>query len=485
MLWRKKAGEAIKNAGEGAAGEVEQYVQSVCSQIRFAKARDAVAVELRTHLEEQVEADIKRGEAQDEAVRNAIRSMGDPIAVGTELDRTHRPKPAWGLIALTVLCIGIGFFCQQLGSEMSLRALLSTQLASLIVGTLAMAGAYFLDFTLIGKHAGKLFALLLLGLVALLLISPRLWGRSVYALYMALLLPLGIAGMVYKMRGRGIRGVLLSGVCTVAAMLAVSLIPSFTSMTLVFIVGVALMTAAIAKGWYGGKKWAELLTLYIPVVIGVTLVAIDIAGSEYRTARISSTFTMDPQLNYTGYVSRQLMEGAKLVGTGSLPLDMMHHPATGAAIDASQAVRLWLPGAWTDYLLVNVIHSLGWLPCAAIVGAILALVACAYRLCRRQKNVLGYLVSLAVICTFILEIVVYLCNSVGIHFVTQLTLPLISGGGWYLVVHMALMGVLLSTFRTGKWVRDAAPREEIRKRSRIAWDQGRLTIDFSIRRAKA
>ena len=34
--------------------------------------------------------------------------MGDPVSVGTELDRLHRPRPQWGLLGLTIAlaCVG-------------------------------------------------------------------------------------------------------------------------------------------------------------------------------------------------------------------------------------------------------------------------------------------------------------------------------------------------------------------------------------------
>lgn len=36
-----------------------------------------------------------------------MEEMGDLVSVGAELDRIHRPKPQWGLLALTVgLCPG-------------------------------------------------------------------------------------------------------------------------------------------------------------------------------------------------------------------------------------------------------------------------------------------------------------------------------------------------------------------------------------------
>ena len=35
---------------------------------------------------------------EDAAQAEAVRQMGDPVALGTDLDRIHRPRPQWGLL---------------------------------------------------------------------------------------------------------------------------------------------------------------------------------------------------------------------------------------------------------------------------------------------------------------------------------------------------------------------------------------------------
>ena len=40
--------------------------------------------------------------SQTEAEEAAVREMGDPVEVGLEMDRIHRPTMAWGMIALIV-----------------------------------------------------------------------------------------------------------------------------------------------------------------------------------------------------------------------------------------------------------------------------------------------------------------------------------------------------------------------------------------------
>ncbi|MBQ9331046.1 MAG: hypothetical protein IJ221_08750, partial [Oscillibacter sp.] len=80
---------------------MEAYLAAVAEQIRWRRARGAVTQELRWHLEEQRDAFSREGRSIEEAERLAVAEMGDPVSVGAELDRLHRPRPQWGLLALT------------------------------------------------------------------------------------------------------------------------------------------------------------------------------------------------------------------------------------------------------------------------------------------------------------------------------------------------------------------------------------------------
>ena len=79
---------------------IQAYLETAGEQIRWGRARQIVIPELRQHLEDQRDAFL--AEDREDAERLAVEEMGDPVSVGAELDRIHRPKPQWGLLALTV-----------------------------------------------------------------------------------------------------------------------------------------------------------------------------------------------------------------------------------------------------------------------------------------------------------------------------------------------------------------------------------------------
>ena len=93
----------------------DEYLNTAGEQIRWKRARPALLAELRTHLLDQQDACLAAGMSREEAQAEAIRQMGDPVTTGQGLDRVHRPKAQWGLLALTgavavtgVILYGVG-----------------------------------------------------------------------------------------------------------------------------------------------------------------------------------------------------------------------------------------------------------------------------------------------------------------------------------------------------------------------------------------
>ena len=90
------------------AETIREYLDTVQEQIRWKRARPVVARELEQHLTDQRDAFLEEGNPPETAERLAVEEMGDPVTVGTELDRVHRPKPQWGLLAATLILALLG-----------------------------------------------------------------------------------------------------------------------------------------------------------------------------------------------------------------------------------------------------------------------------------------------------------------------------------------------------------------------------------------
>ena len=73
--------------------ELNSYLEQLEEQIRNRKAKAEVIEEIRNHIEDQAEFYEKEGMSAEEAIEQAVRQMGDPVEVGIEMDRIHRPKP--------------------------------------------------------------------------------------------------------------------------------------------------------------------------------------------------------------------------------------------------------------------------------------------------------------------------------------------------------------------------------------------------------
>lgn len=70
---------------------MEEFLEKLLSQIRCKKARPFIGDELRMHMEDQMAENIQSGMNQEDAEREAIKDMGDPIEVGIFLDGIHKP----------------------------------------------------------------------------------------------------------------------------------------------------------------------------------------------------------------------------------------------------------------------------------------------------------------------------------------------------------------------------------------------------------
>ncbi len=90
-----------------------------------------------------------------------MEEMGDLVSVGAELDRIHRPKPQWGLLALTVAFALAGAV---------LRVWLTADWAELyqnidplrtalafLLGCGALAARYFLELSFLGHYARAIY----------------------------------------------------------------------------------------------------------------------------------------------------------------------------------------------------------------------------------------------------------------------------------------------------------------------------------------
>ena len=443
---------------------IQEYAVLVCGQLRWKKARPAIAREITAHLLDQRDALIKKGMDAEEATGEAVRQMGDAVEIGAALDRVHRPKPAWELFALTVLLLLSGLLINMFIS----LELAESGIIGAFLGLGCMLGAYFLDFTIIGRRPLAVY----FGAIALFALSLYLAGWlyragqplfESYVQYVTMLFPLAYAALLYRLRGKKYTGLFLALAGLVLLSVCCLRVPSLAGLSITGIAGLALLFVAAAGDWFStGKSRALLFAGAVTLSAGILLL-LAVRLKSALAAHVAAAF--DPwsapmEWGWSGVIIRELIAGARFIGCGT-------------------AEAHSLPDfTWnTDFLLTWLIHRLGWGAFIVVLVILAAFLFCGFRRCLKQTNVLGRLVSLAVMLTLSLETVFYVAYNLGFCLILPFSLPLISYGNAATIVNMGLIGVMLSAFRTGALVRDTAIVYRTAPK-RLFWNDGTLTISF-------
>lgn len=402
---------------------IQAYCRQVCCQIRWKKTHKAVTRELQTHLQEQRDAYMALGMGEAEAEDRAILSFGDAVMIGTELDRVHRPKSQWlcfGILAL--LCLS-GLLAQNLAA-LSAPYRMLPQLLSYGLGAVILAGAYVLDFSLLGKYAlWFYFGVVLSALV--------LWTMPVYVNLrscIVFLFPLAVACGVYHCRSWRYWGIGASMLLAAVLFGLSAWADSVAGILLTLAAVLTVLPFAICRGWFRVKRGRGLLLWALPFVVGAV-----IAGVAVLNHGLSRFYPND---SYIIGIIREVLQNARWVGMG-------------------QPLARTLPAMHTDYILTFVIGRFGWLAFGFVTLLLLALLVLCFRAVGKQKSVLGQLTAFAITVDFAVQMLGYWLANLGIAHFPSFILPFVSYGASANLVHFALIGLLLSVFRNGDIMTDA------------------------------
>ncbi len=89
----------------------DAFCQAVCRQVRHATPRErrAIRAELTGHLEDRAEDLRQRGMPEEEAEERAVAAMGDPEAIGRELNRQY--PLGWLIVSRCALVLAAAWCC--------------------------------------------------------------------------------------------------------------------------------------------------------------------------------------------------------------------------------------------------------------------------------------------------------------------------------------------------------------------------------------
>ncbi|SKC81403.1 FtsW/RodA/SpoVE family cell cycle protein [Maledivibacter halophilus] len=456
----------------------ENFLNLVCKRVKAKNLHKKIRKELNDHIEDQKEAYIVEGMDEKEALLKSIEDMGDPILIGKELNKTHKPLVEWSVLITTAIFLLISGGMQYLYSTVepfsnSVQGeYFSGFLVYAPIGIVIFTIAYFFDYTLLKKYSWILYIAYILFMIAVFIFSPVINGAIYYGPFASLLFIPIFSGLVYNLGNMKYLGIILSGLLCIPPIIITLFIPSMSTGLVIVISCLVILTSVIKSGLFNCNTKLSLGLVYIPTILSSILVFfILIVQAPYRIKRLIPLFTQnaDPKgLGYQVNIIRHIISNAKPIGTISIH---------------KEPLEKYLPGWSSDFSFAFIIGKLGYIPAIVVGLLILFLLYRLYKISTRQNNILGKSVSLGCLSILLLQFIGSIVNNLGFYSIFTQAPPLLSYGAISFTFTMFLLGLILSVHRRSNIVNIPSPKPMFEKtlfqNDIIHFEDGKLTIDFN------
>ncbi len=441
--------------------EFREFLDTMSGQIRSQKARAVAVREMEDHIRDQADFYESQGMSGGDALKEAVRQMGDPVAAGVELDRIHRPDMEWRLFGWIVAFSALGLVIQYLcfycvcvtpGVNGQSQWILGDSTGSFVrqcvytaVGLGIMAVICLLDYSVIGKHAEVLAVCLLAAVVFLCTFGLVRKVNGAYGTLkslMYLFVPL-FGGICYRMRGKGRLGMAVCCLWIGAVFyVGASVIGGGFGVTLdVIVVCLIMVFGAAWRGWFHLDRKRGLgaligLTAALAVVMGLFF---KLGLSSYQIRRLQVWLRPEDYADTGGY---SILTIRRIVASLA---------ANGNCFEALEesGLQWFLYGGGNDgeFMILQTAVTLGLLKAVGILVLFGAFFFYLFRMTAREKNRLGKIMGFGCALMLTVETVRNVLYNFGIGLGSTAGIPFFSFGKVHTLAVYVLLGVLLSIYR--------------------------------------
>ncbi|MCI9422938.1 FtsW/RodA/SpoVE family cell cycle protein [Lachnospiraceae bacterium WCA-9-b2] len=427
----------------------EEYLRILAEQIRCKQARAQVTQEIRSHIEEQEEFYISEGLNKEEAQAEAVRQMGDPVEAGAALDLVHRPRMAWGWIALIGGLYGAGYILLNLLQSNFSKGnfIAGDHVKWMLIGFAVLIGVCYLDYSRIGRWAREItVAAFIVVFVGMFIFGQQINGALGWITLPILSLSLNIrlciflfvplyAAIVYRYHGQGYLAVgksllwMLPGLCIALR------VTSVLTVLMLFLIYLLILSFAVVKEWFKVSRAKTLLSLWGGTVLlsGIGYLKLFLFGPEYQRMRVANMLQLESGgESYQLRLLKGILEGCRWIGSGE------------GKMVVKSADRI-MEGM--DYGLMYITACYGILVSVLVIGMLTALFICFMGMSVGQRNRLGSIIGFGCTAAFLVQLLFYVMMNTGILPSSSVYCPFLTYGGTGVLVTNTLIGLLLSIYR--------------------------------------
>lgn len=395
----------------------KEYLEILAEQIRYKKALPMIEKELEDHMEDQKKDFLASGMTEKEAEAAAVMEMGDPVSVGVDMDRIHRPKMARGLILLTgALYLAGMIFRYLLYDRSGLGIYIANSWVYYVLAFVVMIGVCYVDYSRIGEKARELTVGLFLILMAGIWFGGTVvngsfgWisvgGMMILNVRVLVYLFLPLYGAIlYRYRGQGYE---------------------------VIWKAIVWMLPAVVVVFYANSLMLALLLCVFSMVIFLLLYA----GMVWKFGALYQKERLQMLLPPYGEEISAVMEPLRSAAANS--------HMVGSSAQAMKGLEMY---GDRDFLFTYILSFCGILTAVLFISLIAVLLFYLLKHTLRQRNQAGRIMGLG--CTVVLvgRLVIYLLGNLGLQPYGDGYCPFLSTGGSSAVVTGILLGLLFSIYR--------------------------------------
>lgn len=412
------------------------YINDVCEQIKFREVHQEVKLELKTHLQDIVEENLSKGFSEDEAVNQAITQMGSANIVGKQLDKIHKPKPEWSIIALSLLFASLGLLAMYFIEKQSLYtsasiSIFAKSLVTTIIGVVIAAGLYLYDYRKLESYSRHIYLGTVLALLTVVVFGQSFNGKSylnVGPIYFdlaeisPLLFSMALAGILSRWDWSGPKKLLQGLLLCLLPLVLILAVPSFSAGVIYSITCITLMTVSGA-----GRKYSLLLTGLVSAIIMLPIIS-----TPYVLQRLISFIHPEKDPSGSGWLNMQLSQ--LISDTGLFGQGLTQNPKS-------------IPDLHTDFIFSYITFSFGWIAGGILAALVVVFIIRMTRIATAVKDHYARLLISGFAAIFAVQFLWNIFMNLGFAPLSGVGLPFISYGGSQLVFNAAAIGVISSIYR--------------------------------------
>ncbi|MCW2278714.1 FtsW/RodA/SpoVE family cell cycle protein [Heliophilum fasciatum] len=383
--------------------KIDEYIEKVCSQIKFREVHQEIKLELKGHLEELIEELLSDGLSEEQAVDKAILQMGSFQSLGKKLNEIHKPKPEWSILSLSLIFLIISIFSMYLIERQGIlpvTSIFTRSLIFMVIGMLMVTGFYLFDYRKLEPYSRHIY-----------------WGIS-SILFLTIIFGSQVNGKSYF----SIAGISIDVVEISPMLFAVAL-------------------AGIFKNW----NWSEKVSALQGLALCIIPVALIISSGSFSSSMIM----------FVACITLMIVTGAgvlnylSIFGFYSLTIlaFVIMYKIQGFSVFVFSIGTSQGAGIHTDFVFTYILHTFGWVVSIVLIALIIIFHVRLLKVIGVAKNNYAKLMINGFISIFAVQYMWNILMNLGFVPITGIGLPFISYGGSQLLLNAMSLGLISSIYR--------------------------------------